>query len=85
MDCQRKPKRGPTTGPAWELARRRGIERMLHAGRKHPHEPGTLNSYQGRLRRQRDLALWTADREFDLFRTLLGSLCAFAGRRTEIW
>ena len=54
-----------TTEREQELARRRGIERMLHA-RHAPDEPVTLNSYQRRLRRQRDLALWTADREFDL-------------------
>jgi hypothetical protein len=59
-----------TDPPDWEFARRRGIERMLHARHTHVEESANLTSYQGRLRQQREFALWLVDREFDWMLTI---------------
>jgi hypothetical protein len=57
--------RGMTTEPIWMRPRRRAIERALHRKSQRPAESASIRSYPKRLERQRELAMWLVNYDFD--------------------
>lgn len=56
--------------PFWKHARRRAVERMLYARLPSEHDRYSMWSYRERLARQRSLATWLWDQEFDCMVTI---------------
>ena len=66
----RSPQKNPKKELVSERARRRAIERALHARRPTLDEFTSISGYAKRLERQRELAFWLWDHEFDWLVTI---------------